>query len=141
MHRVGRHHLLSSNLIRFSPNNSDLTELNCGRGYVEYSVTGTSTYGQMLNALWNLIDLTKMTDNAKLALIGATGAHVIYTCRGFSSTSIGFYCSSTAMSSPYVYCDDIGIMPNNSFYHQCTPAGATNVTNNSIGNSTFRLYY
>lgn len=28
MHRVGRHHLLSLNLIRITPNNSDLTELS-----------------------------------------------------------------------------------------------------------------
>lgn len=68
LHRAGRHHLLSSNLIRFSRLNSDLTELVNPTPDITYTATANMTGAQILAWLRANVDFSKLNIRSKIVV-------------------------------------------------------------------------
>ena len=87
MRRAGRHHFLSLNLIRFTPNNSDLTELKNPTPNISYSATTDMTGVQVLAWLRANVDFRKLNVRSKIRISSST--YSIWTNDGLSFSAYG----------------------------------------------------
>lgn len=109
--------------------NSDLSELNCGRGSTSVTVSTSNTYAQVLSALYSAADFSKVTKFSKISI----GSMVFTNNAGcFSTVYIG--------GSP-ITIRTIAITPSNGKAYQLLNGSTTDISANAAGAGTATLYY
>ena len=118
---------------------SDLSELNCGSGYVEVTADGVKTISTLLNELYSLVDMSKVS-----GLSYFEKAERRYNLQAIKSQYIVY--SFVTVNPNYILTETITIMTNSSAYRSAnTVASSTTFTDNSsnvlTSGTKLRLFY
>lgn len=124
----------------------NLTELEeeINRGHVETTAPGGTTNNSVFNTLFSLVDVSKVTKDAKLSIKGS-GYENVYTVTSIQSTQIVFMMSIGGSNGNN--CDTITISASSSWWRTFTDTSSSKVQISNIGGNTMTsgtivsLYY